>query len=836
MRKSQGKYMAINRYKGITKQEALQRLELYGPNELQDDTQRGLLKISIETLKEPMVLLLLGIGAIYFFLGEVEEIISLLTFLILILGITIYQEKKTEKTLEALKKLSSPRAVVIREGQQQRIPGNEIVPGDLVILNEGDRVPADIKILNGGPLSIDESIITGESFPVDIGIKNDRPLALSGTLVIKGQALGEVLNTGQNTELGKIGKSLSLDKNNSTELQMTTRNLVKNLSYIVAALTAFIIIYYWVTRHQLLEGILVGLTLAMAILPNELPAVLLIFLALGAWRISKRNVLTRRVPAVEALGGITTLCTDKTGTLTQNKMEIRILWNGLEEIVVSSDNYDLPEAFHLVLEFGILASPLNPFDPMEKALQSTGEHFLHDTEHLHPEWKLSKEYQISDELLAVSYAWKSAGNNQFIVGAKGATEAIIDLCHLPDSKSKEIKNQTNLMASRGLRVIGVAKSFTPTLPKIQHDLNFEFLGLIGLEDPIRTDAKAAVEECQQAGINILMITGDHPITAMKIASELGLKNSAVALTGKDIEKMDDSDLQKNLKEVNIFCRMRPIDKQRIVSQLKKSGEIVAMTGDGVNDAPALRESDVGIAMGERGTDVAREAASIVLLDDNFSSIVAAIRIGRKTYNNLQEAFAYLLGIHIPITILSIVPVLFKLPLILLPVHIAFLHLIIEPACTTIFEARSGGPELMTVPPRKSGSAILSKSKLYESLIHGLIMTTTVIGVFAYALSKGLYSTDVRGITFTTLILSNLFLIFIMRGTKKKGEDQKLMLFLSATTVIMLGIVLYIPFFRELFRFEPLHFEDLALCLFASSGAAVGFKLTAHLFNTSKRLM
>lgn len=808
-------------YLGLSQQEALTLLEQYGPNEIKDQSYRGFQKILIGAVSEPMVLLLLGIGAIYILLGEAEEIYSLLTFLLLILGITIYQESKTEKTLKALKQLSSPRAVVIREGKQIRIPGRELVPGDIVILNEGDRVPGDIKILAGGPISVDEAIITGESFPVEkgFGIK-DQETVLSGTLVLKGQALGQVLATGQKTELGKIGKNLEEKKDEATSLQKVTRSVVHKLSLLVGAITIFIILYYYLSRHELLNGILVGLTLAMAILPNELPAVLLIFLAAGAWRISRRKVLTRKIPAVEALGAITYLCTDKTGTLTQNKMAIKSLWNGKEELKVESSKA-LPEAYHELLEFGILASPLNPFDPMEKAIRTAGEHFLGETEHLHPQWILSKEYQISSELLAVSYAWRADTEKGHVIGAKGATEAIIDLCHLEGIEKKKIEEGMLNMAREGLRVIAVARAYSTTLPKIQHDLDFQFLGLVGFEDPIRTDAKDAVNECQRAGINVLMITGDHPFTAMSIARQIGLKNADRVLTGKEIEAMDDGLLLKELKSVNIFCRMKPLDKHRIVSLLQDNGEIVAMTGDGVNDAPALRKAQIGIAMGGRGTDVAREASSIVLLDDSFSSIVAAIKIGRRTYRNLQAAFSYLLGIHIPITALSVIPVLFKLPLILLPVHVAFLHLIIEPASTTIFEAIPRDSELMSEPPRDKNEPILSRAKLFESILMGVFTSLSSLGALTYTLWKGLKPTDVRGITFTTLILSNLFLIFLIRGNKRKSEGQKHLVILTFGTILLLGLVLYIPFFRELFRFEPLHPIDLLLCLvftFISAGA------------------
>lgn len=808
---------------GISHQEALNRLEKFGHNELSSDHFRGIFKITLSALKEPMVILLIGIGAIYFLLGEAQEVYSLLTFLILILGITVQQEHKTEKTLYALKELSSPRAIVIREGRQVRIPGRDVVPDDIVILSEGDRIPADIELLSGGPLSVDESVITGESFPVDrsptLLVANR---VLSGTLVLKGQALGKVLKTGEKTELGKIGTSLGKIKEEGTPLQKSTRKIVTKLSVIVGALTLFIVTYYWLTREDLLNGILIGLTLAMAILPNELPAVLLIFLAAGAWRISKRNVMTRKVPSIEALGGITYLCVDKTGTLTQNKMLIKKLWNGKEQIDLRDDSPELPEPFHEIIEFGILASPLAPFDPMERAIKSTGKNLLEKTEHLHPNWSLSREYQISSDLLAVSYAWRGEDPNGYIVGAKGAVEAIIDLCHLTKDEALPVEAQMIRMASEGLRVIAVARAATTNLPEHQHDLNFTFIGLIGFEDPLRADAKRAVRECQDAGVKVLMITGDHPATAKSIAKQIGLTNSDSTLTGSEIEKMPDDKLVHLLKEVRICCRMKPLDKHRIVSLLQSAGEVVAMTGDGVNDAPALREAQVGIAMGKRGTDVAREASSVVLLDDSFSSIVAAIRVGRRIYQNLQEAFSYLLAIHIPITVLSIIPIIFKLPLILLPVHVAFLHLIIEPASTTLFEALPESQDLMKTKPRSKKVKIMSKQEIFGSLIAGVIISLAATGAYLFSLDQGLGAYDARGITFTTLIISNLFLIFIRKGKTNMGESKKHFKVLTAGTFGLLALVLYIPFFRDLFRFSFLHIHDLLPCLGVSllAGGAI----------------
>ena len=810
---------------GISEQEARQRLERFGPNELKDSTTRGLPSIVRAALSEPMVLLLLGIGVLYFLLGELEEVLSLLSFLILILSITVFQDRKTEKTLSLLKKLSSPRAFVLRDGKKKRIPGREVVPGDFVFLSEGDRVPADIKLMKGGPLLLDESIISGEAFPVEKMTIPDKNKIIGGTLVNKGQGWGEVISTGENTEIGKIGKSLEGNDKELTPLQRKTRQTVNKLGMIAAGLTIFVILFYGLTHQKWLEAVLVGLTLAMAILPNELPAVLLIFLAAGAWRISRRQVLTRKIPAVEALGGISVLCVDKTGTLTQNKMIISSFWSKGKELDLTRPmNGDLPENFHEILEFGILASRPEPVDPMERAFHQAGQLFLERTEHLHPEWTLTKEYALSDELLAVSYAWKMKHQSCYSIGAKGAPEAIIDLCHLSTTDAQIILKQIKKMADKGQRILAVARAFSSSLPPIQHDLDFEFMGLVGLTDPVRSDARQAVEECQRAGINVIMITGDHPDTAKNIGEQVGLDYTQEALTGADIDEMSDEKLQQKLKQVRIFCRMNPLHKHRIVKALKNAGDAVAMTGDGVNDALALKSADIGIAMGERGTDVAREASSIVLLDDNFSSIVAGIRIGRRTFQNLQNAFSYLLSIHIPITAVSILPVVFKLPLVLLPVHIAFLHLVIEPASTFVYEADPGDEKLMNRPPKKRDDPIISKEALLESLIQGSWIALIILGIFFFSLSSGYSSSDARGLTFTSLIFANFAFIYASQLKKNSDKSRRVVSILALGTFSLLALVFYNSFFRELFRFEILHPLDLMICLLAGLACFLGHLL------------
>ena len=478
---------------------------------------------------------------------------------------------------------------------------------------------------------------------------------------------------------------------------------------------------YGLTRDSWLNGFLAGITTAMALLPEELPVVLTIYLALGAWRLSKKQVLTRRVPAIETLGSATVLCVDKTGTLTMNRMSIR-------KLVVDGTTYDvggeslksLPEESHEIVEFGILASQRDPFDPMEKAFHELGNHHLANTEHLHADWTLERGYPLSPELLAMSHVWKSPTGQDYVLAAKGAPEAIADLCHLNTERTQQIGDQVAIMAQEGLRVLGVARGVyrQQPLPGEQHDFTFEFLGLVGLADPVRPTVPAAVEECYTAGMRVVMITGDHRKTAQSIARQVGLKPLDEIISGPELDQMDDAELQERVKRVNVFARMVPEQKLRLVNALKANGEIVAMTGDGVNDAPALKAAHIGIAMGGRGTDVAREASSLVLLDDDFSSIVQAVRMGRRIFDHLQKAMTFIVAVHVPIAGMSLLPVVFGWPLVLLPVHVLFLQLVIDPACTLVFEAEPEEDDVMRRPPRNPREPLFGSGTLGVGLLEG----------------------------------------------------------------------------------------------------------------------
>jgi Ca2+-transporting ATPase len=822
---------------GLSSAQASTRMREEGPNEIPSAKRRGLLGLAREILSEPMILLLVACSAIYLVLGDLREAVILSLSVFVVVGISLFQNRKTERALEALRDLSSPRALVIRDGRTRRIPGREVVREDLVLISEGDRVPADGDVLWASNLSVDESLLTGESVPVsrspapeDSGsAAGRRERVFSGTLVVTGQGLARVTATGAGTEMGRIGKSLGAIELEQTPLQRQMGGIVLRLAVIGAALCLLVALLYGLSRGSLFDGLLAGLALAMSILPEEFPVVLTIFLALGAWRLSRKNVLTRRVAAIEALGSATVLCVDKTGTLTMNRMSVTRLAAGGRLLDVARRD-SLPEDFHELVEYAVLASRRAPFDPMEQAIRSLGLRTLARTEHLHEDWELACEYPLSSERLAVSHAWRERGREETVIAAKGAPEAIADLCHLESPEKDRLFASVEELAREGLRVLAVARARFrgDVLPENVHDYPFELLGLVGLEDPLRESAPGAIRECTTAGIRVVMITGDYPVTAAKVAREIGLADDAL-MTGAELDAVDEASLVRRTPSVSVFARVVPEQKLRIVQALKANGEIVAMTGDGVNDAPALKAAHIGIAMGGRGTDVAREAAALVLLDDDFASIVEAIRLGRRIFDNLKKVIAYLLAIHVAIAGLALLPVLAGWPLLLLPVQIVFLELIIDPASSIAFEAEPGEESVMRRRPRSSSEPLLSRRTLALSVVQGAMVLAVVVAVYLGMLGRGGPAGPGRAVAFAALIAGNLGLILTNRSWSRtifgsfRSRNPALWLVVAGAAVT-LGLVLAVPFLRGLFRFEQIGPAEALLGVAAGMASVVWFEL------------
>ena len=837
--------------------QARERLQQEGPNTLPGGQRRSRWTMVADTLREPMFLLLLAAGTLYIVFGDLQEGLTLFVVVLVTLGLTLVQEGKAERAIQALRDLTSPRALVIRDGQPQRIAGCDVVRGDLLRLNEGDRVPADAWLLQADGLRVDESLLTGEavtvskqSAPVPLWASlkaqpnevakalasvtlrpggDDLPTVYAGTLIVQGHALARVVATGAHSAIGRIGAALGQVVAEPSPLQRQTAQLVRQLAVLALILSLTLVVVHGWLRGDWLEALLAGIALAMAILPEEYPVVLTVFPAMGARRLARQGVLTRRINAIETLGATTVLCSDKTGTLTENRMAVSHLVAGGvaldSHLDLTAGSVDaLPEAFHTLVEYAILASVVQPFDPMEQAFHQLGQQFLTHTEHLHRDWSLVKTYALTPELRAMSHVWTSVQHGTQVVAAKGAPESVLELCHLDHATQTVIKATVDELAAKGLRVLAVAQARLQSndWPSKQHDFSFTFVGLLGLSDPLRAQARSAVAESHAAGIRVLMITGDYPATARAIAVQAGLLAASDdtkmgVLSGDEMDSLSDQELQQRLASTKVCARIAPEQKLRIVQALKACGEVVAMTGDGVNDAPALRAAHVGIAMGKRGTDVAREAASLVLVNDDFSAMVSAVRLGRRIFDNLRKSMSYLLAVHVPIAGMALLPVLLGWPVLLYPMHIAFLELVIDPACSLAFENEPSEADVMQRPPRDSAAPLFGGRTLGFALLQGLGVLAVVMAAYVWA-QGALSPEQARAFAFTVLVVSNLSLILSNRSMSqtlwRSLRTPNLTLWVVVgLTLLLLFAALHLPWALEVLRFAPLATADLASAVF-----------------------
>lgn len=818
------------RHSGISEEAAKTQLLADGANELPKHNQRTAFRIILEVLREPMLALLIGGGVVYLALGDIKEAIILLVFACFSVLITVVQEARTERVLDALRDLTSPRALVIREGERKRIAGREVVRGDVIVLAEGDRVPADARLLSAQDLQADESLLTGESVPVRKRAAlqteepaarpggDDLPFVYSGSLIVRGSGEAEVLATGPRSEIGKIGQSLGALETTAAHLQTQTRKLVSIFALVGATVSLLVVVLYGSLRGGWLDAILAGIAVGMSMLPEEFPVVLAVFMAMGAWRISQARVLTRRASAIEALGSATVLCTDKTGTLTENRMTIAEL-RLADGSVRSLDGFRdaLAPLFQRLVATGALASAPEPFDPMEKAFHALAKNdALVTPGQMMPAAWLVKTYALQTDCLAMSHVWQGSDREPFDVAAKGAPEAIAALCRLDAEARRAMTKAVDKMAAAGLRVLGVARaSFAgKALPETQQGYDFAFVGLVGLSDPLRASVPAAIKECRTAGIRVVMITGDYPATAQAVARAAGLDGSDL-ISGEQLAALSAAELKSRVKTATIFARIMPEQKLRIVEALKADGEIVAMTGDGVNDAPSLKAANIGVAMGGRGTDVAREAASIELLDDDFGSIVTTMRLDRRIYDNLRKAMSFIFAVHVPIAGLALLPLVFGLPILLGPMHIAFLEMVIDPVCSLVFEAETEEDDVMSRPPRDPAEPLFSRAMIVWSLLQGTLAFGLVAAVFVVALNRGMPVDDVRALTFFALVMSIVALILVNRSAsasllKAIRRPNRALAIVLPLVVLMLAATLVIPFISTLFRFGPLHVDDLLI--------------------------
>lgn len=789
----------LKEFKGLTNNEVVISREKNGSNIQQQRKKESLINKILSIFKEPMFLLLIIAASVYFIVGEYGDGITMLIFVLAVCTIEFIQETKTDKALEELKKLSSLNVKVIRNGKKEIINSEEIVVGDIVILEEGDRVPADGKILYTQSLGINESSLTGESEIVyknkEEDLKNHFKLNMcySGTDVVNGLGIIEVTSVGKNTEFGLIGQSLNNIKKEKTPLERQINKLVFICT--IVSITVFIltIIINYINHSELtltkrlVDSLLAGITIAMATIPEEIPVILTVFLAMGSWSLTKKNTLTKNMKAIETLGTVNVLCTDKTGTITENKMIV-------EDIYTNSETF---------IKTLYQSCPQVAYDPMEIALKK----YCQEKEKTNT-GSITKEYPFKAETKMMGQIWN---NKELCV--KGAYENVLPLCNLDKENYKQVKSKINEYSKEGYRVLAIAKNDNlKNIPNSLTEAKLTFEGLVALYDPPRKGVKESLEECYSAGIRVIMITGDNGKTAASIAKKINLNNYDEVITGLELEAMSDDELFERVKTTNIFARVYPNHKMRIVNALQRNNLIVAMTGDGVNDAPALKKANIGIAMGQRGTNVAKESADIILLDDNFNTIVKAIGKGRSIYKNIQSAISYVIAIHIPLALLSLFVPIFKLPTLLLPIHVMLLELLIDPTSSIIFQRIKPTPSIMLEKPRNIDEPILNLKTTIRNILQGILIFIVTFITYLYLIKNNTNINLSITITYTILVLSIILIAYQLKSNNStiksflEGLKDKISLMVNTTILLGLLLLIYIPFLNKTANTHPLELK------------------------------
>ena len=789
----------LKEFKGLTNNEVVISREKNGSNIQQQRKKESLIKKILNIFKEPMFLLLIIAASVYFIVGEYADGITMLIFVLAVCTIEFIQEAKTDKALEELNKLSSLNVKVIRNGKKEIINSEEIVVGDIVILEEGDRVPADGKILYTQSLGINESSLTGESEIVyknkEEDLKNHFKLNMcySGTDVVNGLGIIEVTSVGKNTEFGLIGQSLNNIKKEKTPLEKQINKLVFICT--IVSITVFIltIIINYINHPELtptkriVDSLLAGITIAMATIPEEIPVILTVFLAMGSWSLTKKNTLTKNMKAIETLGTVNVLCTDKTGTITENKMIV-------EDIYTNSETF---------IKTLYQSCPQVAYDPMEIALKK----YCQENEKINT-GSITKEYPFKAETKMMGQIWN---NKELCV--KGAYENVLPLCNLDKENYKQVKSKINEYSKEGYRVLAIAKNDNlKNIPNSLTEAKLTFEGLVALYDPPRKGVKESLEECYSAGIRVIMITGDNGETATSIAKKINLNNYDEVITGLELEAMSDDELFERVKTTNIFARVYPNHKMRIVNALQRNNLIVAMTGDGVNDAPALKKANIGIAMGQRGTNVAKESADIILLDDNFNTIVKAIEKGRSIYKNIQTAISYVIAIHIPLALLSLFVPIFNLPTLLLPIHVMLLELLIDPTSSIIFQRIKPSPNIMSEKPRNIDEPILNLKTTIKSISQGILIFIVTFITYLYLIKNNTNINLSITITYSILVLSIILIAYQLKSNNStiksflEGLKDKISLMVNTTILLGLLLLIYIPFLNKTANTHPLELK------------------------------
>lgn len=778
-----------------------------------------------EIIDEPMLVLLIAVTAIYFVMGELGEAYFMLAAIALVSGISFYQDSRSRKALDALQKLNEPLSKVIRNGQLTSIPTSEIVTGDMLMISEGNTINADGVIIHANDFSVNESALTGEAFAVSKQPDDEDNKVYSGTLVVSGLAICEVTQVGAQTKIGQLGQAILDIKEEPTLLQLQIRQFVKWMA--IAGVVVFLAVWLfnYIRSGSLADSLLKGLTLAMSILPEEIPVAFTTFMALGSRRLMQMGIIVKKIRTVEALGSATIICTDKTGTITENKMSLHAIYSAADHTLYGDDN--LPAD---IITMAMWASEPVPFDPMEKTLHRLYEKVTSKDER--PEYEIIHEYPLEGKPPMMTHIFANKAG-QRIVAAKGAPEAIITVSHLPETEKKQMLDQVNTLARKGYRVLGVASAeFTgDQFPATQQEFPFVFLGLLAFYDPPKANIEEVFQQFYQAGIVVKIITGDNAITTKAIAQQAGLQHADKAVNGEALMQMEAAEMRDTLQSVNIFTRMFPEAKLAAINALKADQEVVAMTGDGVNDGPALKAAHIGIAMGKKGTEIAKQAAALILVNDDLSGMVDAIAMGRRIYTNIKKAIQYIISIHIPIILTVSVPLFLGwiYPNIFTPVHVIFLEVIMGPTCSIVYENEPMEENAMQLPPRPITQTFLSFREMNISIVQGLLITAGVLTAYQWSISMGYSEIQTRSMVFTTLVLANIFLTLVNRSfyysfIHSMRNRNKMMTGVICITLALLTIMLYVPPVAQFFSIAALQLPQLLICTGLGAAAVLWFEL------------
>ena len=820
---------------GLSDAEVQSSREQNGTNELHNKERNGWLKAITDIVKEPMFILLLAASIIYFISGQLQEGLFMVSAILLVSAISLYQESKSNNALAALKKLSHPKSKVVRAGAIIEINSVDIVLNDVVVFEEGSLITVDATIIYSNDFSVNESILTGESFAV-VKNKNDEENAVyMGTSIATGMAIGVATAIGNNTKLGKIGQSLQSIKEEQTPLQIQIGNFVKKMAIggVIVFLIVWAINYFQSAPHDFAGSLLKALTLAMSILPEEIPVAFTTFMALGAWRLMKMGVIVKQTKTVETLGSATVICTDKTGTITENRMELNACYVEKTGTTYNDFNQSKAEAFELI-ETAMFASEPLPFDPMELALHEAYKSIAEIDERKN--FSMVHEYPLGGTPPMMTHVFENKEGKR-IIACKGAPEKILSCCKLSEPETAKIKGQLQQLTEQGFRVLGVAKSsFSGTVfLKEQDEYEFEFIGLVSFYDPPKKNIREVFEQFYTAGLQVKIITGDNKATTQSIAKQVGFKDGEKAIDGAELMLLQPEALKKTVMDTNIFTRMFPEAKLKIIEALKEQQQIVAMTGDGVNDGPALKASHIGIAMGKKGSEIAKDASSLILEEDDLGKMVNAIAMGRRIYSNLKKAIQYIISIHIPIILTVLLPLVlgWVYPAIFTPVHVIFLELIMGPTCSIIFENEPIEKNLMLQKPRLFTSSFLSWKELNISIFQGLAITAANLCIYQYAVQQGMNEDTTRTMVFITLIVANIFLTLVNRSfyysviTTMKYKNN-LLRGIILITIVLMGVILYVPSINQFFKFEILQIHEILICSAAGFVSVIWLELYKYI--------